>query len=220
MSIPKVAKPAPKVIPDPASVSRDKTKAALIAVYKLYTKDNKKYEGEFYKAILAFAKLKIAYIEYEFFNLGTAGTVDDYAQESAIAVFKGLKKFRGNSESFYAWVHKICYTTASGLFNELHRQKVEKVAIFLEEKGDDGEGSSFVEENPLLSARFGSGGNGHRRVDDILANVDGTDKWICQLIMDGNTQKQVAGLLHMGEAAVKARLHRMKVRFTKEKDVA
>jgi DNA-directed RNA polymerase specialized sigma24 family protein len=125
--------------PDNLRRRRNTNKSRLNAVYADWLANpNQETENALYREVLRFAKLKTGHLEYEF-KIGTMNTADDFAQEIAIKVWKDRAEFSGNSESFYAWVHRIAYTTTADGFNNLESEIDGKARIFVEREDEDGE---------------------------------------------------------------------------------
>lgn len=195
-----------KSMPDQfLAAKREENHSKLIAAYENYVRDPGRYENQFWHAILEFAKIKLHYLEIEFSSTGTSSTADDFAQDVAMGVWEGLRSFRGNKFNFYAWVHSICYKQAARFFNELKKHKYKKVgtSIVIEDEN----GFEEVVDNPEIY-------NSHNVLRDFFItipdNIEGVNRDICLMILDGMSYKQVAEELGMSEMAVTLRIHRIR----------
>lgn len=171
-----------------------RNKKKVIEAYELYRADPGGNESKFFETVRAFARVKLYYLEMEFSLVGTANTVDDYAQEVTIAVWSDLHNFKGDSRQFYSWLHSICFKKAADFFNELKDQKLKKepLTYTAEDKTFDEGGAAFEEEvdNPLLY---------ESEIRDsfitIPEGIQGTDRDICKLLtkttqVDGNGDEE------------------------------
>lgn len=121
-----------------SEIKYERNKARLMQIFDLYRANPSKHESDFWSAITEFANTKLYYIEMEFPQVGTSGTVDDYAQEVVMGVWKLLPEFNGDSEKFYAWVHSICFKHAADFFNELRHQKDNKTGVTVVVEDENG----------------------------------------------------------------------------------
>src|ERR1035437_6032173 len=125
------------------ALKRKAQKIRLKELFDLYTEHGARYETHFFKEVTSFAKSKMIYLEGKpagFSRVGTANTVDDFAQEVTIAVWQGLSGFRGNSSVFFSWLYIICNNKRADFFNELLEQKKIKVGLTVAGTDDyDGE---------------------------------------------------------------------------------
>jgi RNA polymerase sigma factor (sigma-70 family) len=177
----------------------------LVEAYDNYVDNPAQHENAFWKAILEFAKLKLYYLELEFSKIGTDVTADDFAQEVAIAVWKGLESssFRGDQRNFYAWVHRICYIQAAKFFDELKDKKYETVGVLAVVHDEDGKEETV--DNPAIYR--------NELRDSFLKfpdDIQGRNRDICLLMLDGMNYEQVAKELQMSKAAVEMSVRRMR----------
>jgi len=177
-------------------------------------------EQKFYNEVLDLAKRKMYHLEIENPMLGTAGTVDDYAQDVAIAVWNGLGSFRGDRSKVYAWVESIIFRTRPEFLEEIIEQRKMKVGITTIV---DDEGEPEEIDNPEIY-RAAEGVDLDIRIPD---SVQGVDLLICKLLMTsvrgengeyrGRTYANIAMLMEMSEDAVKKRVNRLRDRLKVEK---
>lgn len=161
-----------------------------------------RHEGDLCLAVLEFARKKLYPLEYEFKTVGTAQTVDDFAQEVAIEVWRGLERRKRTTANFYAWLNRICFTTAKDAGKGLRRATWEKEPLF--RSFGDGE----VVENPLLN-RFSN------VIDwkfQIPAWIEGTDRLVCELIRDGKDYAQIGKVLNLETQTVTNRVSLLRKR--------
>lgn len=193
-----------------AAVKHERFKLRLIAAYDNYVADSVANETAFWNAVLDFARMKIYYLELEFSSVGTTNTVDDYAQEVALAVWTGLETFSGDGPTFYSWVHAICYNQAAHFFKEIKNQKTNKVGITVVVEDEQGEEEEI--DNPELHSC---------QLRDffitIPKSVQGVDLAICHLMLDGINYAQIGKMLGMSETAVKLRMYKLRKRLAAEK---
>ena len=99
--------------------------------------DPKGTERHFYKVITEFAKGKI---ENRLWDLEeVAQNSDDHAQQIAIYVWEHLSDFRGEPESFYPWLHRICFGEGWKAFNETKEYTNARVPVLVEAEDEDDE---------------------------------------------------------------------------------
>ena len=204
---------------------RQTNKKRLEDAYQKYIDRVPGYESIFYSEVIQHAKRKMYDIEIDNPKLGTAGTVDDYAQEVVIAVWQGLKSgsFRGDSSNIYAWIQSIIYQSKKPDFlKEIIDQRNTKVSITTVIEDDDSEADEI--DNPELYKE-----SEERDLDiRIPASVKGTDLTICKLMLTtvqgeggkyrGRNYADIAFILGMTENAVKKRMHKLRTRLKDEKD--
>ena len=180
----------------------DNKNTRISKLYEEYLADPRN-ELVFYKGLFAVAKKRILPYEYGA-PVATANTADDYAQEAVIGVWKGLPKFEGDGKAFECWFNTIISNKLSRFWKEIKKQQETKESLIT--VGKDAEtGESFDMENIKIYANHCGG----QRLQ-IPQEVQGIDRNICELILDGKDYKQIARLLSMTVDAVDARLRRLK----------
>lgn len=206
-----------------AGLIKEKYKNSLTEAY-----DGYKNEGKGYTALILlvgkFAEMKLKYLEFAdagFAGVGTADTVDDWAQRAVIKIEKAIAK--GGIRNLYAFCNRVCFNIKKDFFNDLKRHKDERVPLTTEQKDDDGE--MIQELNPevfqsairsdYLSRRF--------RSVPIPPEVQGVDRMICLLLLSrtsdgegnerGRTYAEIGRALRMSEDAVAKRMSRLNERM-------
>jgi DNA-directed RNA polymerase specialized sigma24 family protein len=186
---------------------KEAVRANIERLYEAYRVDPKANEAEFFLAILKFAKIKMSHLEFEFGDGGCMNTVDDAAQEVVVTIFEQLPTFKGNGKKFYSWLASVSFKWKVNLFRELTTAKDEKRPIQIETELEDG--SIGMEDNPALYGfTKGQISEGHSVL--IPQDIQGVDRNICLMILDGKNQRQTADILGLTENAVELRLRRMK----------
>jgi len=172
--------------------------------------------------VRTFAYNKLYYIEYEFKNFGTAETVDDWAQNIVIDVWQQLDATM-TPDKFYAWVHKITYNHGVDAFNDVLKQKSQKVGLTTVVNGDDGPEEI---DNPEIYKDSG-GYDGRFRLPD---EITGINRDICNLLMSEiddfddegtsytrtRTYAEIGRILGISESAVKKRIERMRAKHHRD----
>lgn len=191
---------------------RKKTKEKLMTAYEGYQRREPGSADRLMEQVRKFAYTKVYHLEHDFENFGSSQTADDWAQNVSLAVWKGLDKFQGTPALFYSWVHKICFNEATDAFNIVKEESLTKVALFVKSLDEDSD-EKQEEINPEIY-----------RLDEretmlsIPASIQGVDRNICSLIIDGMNYAQVAEGLRMTEGAVKMRLLRLRDRMKAERE--
>jgi Sigma-70 region 2 len=117
--------------------------------------------------VFKFARLKLLSLEYDFRDFGTAETVDDWAQEVTITVWQKLHTFKGEPSSFYAWVHKICFSKVVKAFTNLKAEQRNKESLVVDKRTED---RTYRADNPNMYDQGNWSGSLHQdaRVVAIL----------------------------------------------------
>lgn len=188
-----------------------KTKDNITTAYKAYAAQEEDAESQFYSALFEFALSKISHAVY-----GSAlgdKTPEDHAQEVCVYVWQNLPSFKGEPDSFYSWLHRICYTKGVSAFNEYIELDGKREELFIEQEAEDED--ERIIDNPSIYAR---------EKFDIPARslpgfIKGIDAEICDWIREGLNYAQIASKLHLTEAAVKLRINRMRNKIKEIKNV-
>jgi RNA polymerase sigma factor (sigma-70 family) len=209
-----------------AAKTRGRIRKGLIAAYEAYQRREPASMDALMVKVREFAYMKVYHLEFEFNKFGSAETADDWAQEISIKVWQGLEKFdndpRSTPESFYSWVHKIAFNQGLAAFNDLKKQKREKVGLTVKPRDEFGS-EEEEEDNPEIY---------ESKIRDsfirIPASVTGIDLNICKMLLTkvrgkdghhrGRNYAEVARALNMTEASVKMRLNRLKMKIKAEED--
>jgi len=186
------------------------SRKSVMETYRRYAENPAQHEEELYQTVLNFAFAKLYPLEIEFKSTGTTDTCDDHAQEVVIKVWQDIGRpwVRRNGASgprtpteFYNWLNRQCFTKSKDAGRALRRAVNEKVPLFTSFDED-----GVPEENPLL--------NKFSNAIDLDFNIPewvvGTDRCICQLMLDGRDYAQIAKELGMSLAAVEKRMSRLR----------
>ena len=204
---------------------RNTNKQRLEDAYQKYIDRVPGYESIFYKEVIEHAKRKMYDIEIDNPRLGTAGTVDDYAQEVVIEVWQGPSRgsFRGGKSNIYAWVQSIIFKNKKPEFlKEIIDQRKTKVGITTVVEGDDG-GLEEIDNPEIYREPEG------RDFDiRIPSSVQGIDRLICTLMLDkvrgdngqyrNRNYANIAMIMEMTENAVKKRMQKLRIRLRAERE--
>lgn len=191
-------------------------KKSLVEAYKNYKKEPIKYENVFWTEVNEFAKVKLYHLEVEFAKMGSANTVDDWAQDVTIKVWMALRdgQFKGTPSQFYSWLNKITFNEANDAFNELLKQQQTFVGLTVPSKDEHGYTGEEEDNAELYKSD----------VKDfsiyIPPSVQGDDLWICKLILFGWSYERIGRRLGVSEQAIKDRLFRLRKRIKAEKEEA
>ncbi len=185
--------------------ARGRIRQRLIDGYDAYQRKEPGSMDRLLLLVREFAFLKVSHLEYEFHNVGTAETADDWAQEVCIKVWQSLPSFKGGSgSSFYAWVHRISFTTSADAFNTLKHAKDNKEPLLVSVSDDDSEDGD-EEMNPILT-----GNPDPERWLSIPDEIQGVERNICWLIINGNSYAEIAKNLRLTEKAVRERMYKLR----------
>jgi DNA-directed RNA polymerase specialized sigma24 family protein len=165
----------------------------------------------FYDLVIRFAKRKVLGAMFDL----PQGTVDDKAQDVAVAVWEKLHTFQGGVRNIYPWLHRICYTTGRDGIRDCNKHAETYVPLLVEIKDAPGE---FKEHPDLYSGTVSIKRNGktvyqeprpvfHRKLPDF---IQGIDLEICTYIRAGRTYAQIADIMSLTEPAVKLRVRKMR----------
>lgn len=177
--------------------------------YRQYLERLPHSEDKLLKAILEFAGKKITGAT---FGLKGSNSAEDYAQEVAIEVWGNLDKFSGNVDSFYPWLHRICYTAGTRAYNNDKGNLDKSAPLFVEDEDGD------EVDNPVVHGSSGIKRNGkpvlkhtrpvHRR--ELPEFIQGTDLKICQYIREGYDYSKIGEVLSITEVAVTKRIAKIR----------
>lgn len=202
-SEPEAAEPVAKPRASLSALLWGQTRARVMEAYRLYTENPERYADDLFRAVLDFATKKLYPLEYEFKTVGTADTVDDFAQEVAIEVWTTMGSRKRSPATFYAWLNRICFTTAKDAGKSLRRAVWEKEPLFL----------AGGNENPLVN-----------RLPNFIYHgfvipdwVKGTKLLICCGLLDGKDYRRIAWELHTTVAAIEQHVCRLKKEVLKRR---
>lgn len=131
---------------------------------------------------------------------GTSQDSEDLYQEILINVWRGLEKFRGDSQ-LSTWVYRIAVNTALSFVNK--KNKYLNFNTYL----DEGKAADLVGEDRETSVV-------HERQLDVMSNLINqlsvVDKIIMSLVLEDLSTKEIAEVVGITETNVRVKIHRIK----------
>jgi RNA polymerase sigma factor (sigma-70 family) len=219
------------------------TKQRIVSAYEKYKRKEPGSGDHLMVLVRDFAYSKLRRLDFDLSS--GAEDADDFAQDVVMAVWSNIDNHRGETgESFYSWVHRIAFNRRSDGFNELLREKQERMSLTHEvTEGDEifEHDNLEVYENAALVYRQkwsekDTDGNVLWEFDDEVVPgsetsqfdigvipvhipdwVRGENLTICNLVLRGTTYKEVGKILGITEKAVARRLETIRQRVAREK---
>ncbi len=196
-------------------IFKSRMRQRIVAAYDQFRATGK--AAHFIAAIRSFMYSKAYRTELEFSNFGSHDTADDAAQEATLKAWRYFPTFKGSTgEEFYSWLNKIAFRQRTEHFSSVLKHKKTKVS-FTKPTFDEYGAADGVEENPEIYNAPSSGMGFHVRIPD---SVQGIDRRICQLIRAGKNYVEIGRRLEMSEAAVTARMQRLRKKLAAAKQTA
>lgn len=193
-----------------AAAKAERNKAHVTTAYLTYARSNKAEDDQWRLAwsIEHFARTKVKRVEQEHNFRETAVDAEDVTQEVILDVKSSLPGFRGRTPlEFLSWLQTICRRHRVDFFNDSFDATCKTDGLYKEHEDEDG----FVRQTENIKMypklRNDQGLDGYIKIPEWIT---GDDRYICKLIMDGKTHKQIGPYLGMTEAAVKMRVQRMR----------
>lgn len=131
---------------------------------------------------------------------GASEDSEDLYQEILINVWRGLEKFRGDSQ-LSTWVYRIAVNTALSFVNK--KNKYLNFNTYL----DDGKAADLVGEERETSAVH------EKQLDlmsDLINQLSVVDKIIMSLVLEDLNTKEIAEIVGITESNVRVKIHRIK----------
>ena len=131
---------------------------------------------------------------------GVSADAEDLYQEILINVWKGLEKFRGDSQ-LSTWVYRIAVNTALSFVNK--KNKYLNFNTYLDDGkaadlvGEDGD-SRVAQEKQL------------ELMSDLINQLSVVDKIIMSLVLEDLSTKEIAEIVGITESNVRVKIHRIK----------
>lgn len=186
---------------------------------KIDSQKNWENEKEFIKALKrgeewAFRKLyreyapKIGAFARTYFG---SDDIDDVIQEVMMRVYKGIKKFKGNS-SLSTWIYKITMNVCNTLY-EKNKKKNEKV--FSVQNDDEENDIDIVDTDKNVQKEV------HKeliyeKIMEIIEKLPEKERLLIKLRdIDGLPYGEIAEILGIPEGTVKSRLHSAREKLKK-----
>ena len=183
-------------------------RAIVREAYGRYAEDPSLHEGALLEAVKTFATGRLYSMEHDFRGRGTAATVDDVAQCVLVDIWNGLERRPDRTpEMFLHWLVKTCAKRLRGACGEL-REELDQTPSFDANpatlKSVAGIAGRRTNPDPIKGTVIPTYAIDRGFV--IPAWVQGTDRCICELILDGRTYKQIANELDMPLGTVKNKM--------------
>jgi RNA polymerase sigma-70 factor (ECF subfamily) len=141
--------------------------------------------------------------------LNNEAEAEEVLQEVFITVYKKIKQFRG-AAAFTTWLFRLTANAAITKLRKRKRSREVSIEDYLPEFGDDGHYKvrPVIDWSQDLEAKLTSDETQHylRRSLDELPPVD--KAVVVMSDLEGFSNKEIAKMLGLTVAAVKARLHR------------
>lgn len=197
-----------------------KNRTKIETSYRNYLQGGDGAEGEFFKAVTAFAKSKMTTALFDS-SEGTS-TVEDKAQDVAVYVWSKLSDFRGEPDAFYPWLNRICYTTGASALNSANDDATKRVEMFVEdEESGDMEDNPEIYQSGISYKRNGKVAYQEPRPQyqrDLPEFIQGTDLYICEYIREGYDYEKIGRILAISEDNVEIRVRRMREKVMEMKN--
>ncbi|MBO8161032.1 MAG: RNA polymerase sigma factor [Thermosipho sp. (in: Bacteria)] len=130
--------------------------------------------------------------------------VDDIIQEVMMRVFKGIKKFKGNS-SLSTWIYRITMNVCNTLY-EKYKRKNEKV-FSIHNSNDDEKEYEIVDTERDVQKEV-QDEILYEKIMEILEKLPEKERVLIKLRdVDGLPYSEIAKILDIPEGTVKSRLH-------------
>jgi hypothetical protein len=216
----------------------------IVAAYESYLRGEPLSTERLMGLVIKFAYRKVYHLEYEFKDMGTAQTADDWSQEVALKVWEALPRLPEivpNGEKFYSYINKATFNKDADAFNYLTgkilNDKKEVIGYRDEGKGKaplmvereaygDGGSDTYEDVNPEIYQRT-TINESHFTIPN---SVTGIDRDITYLLLDfqrrlntgrlktDNFYELIGAKLGMSKSAVERRIGRMRERLSVEKE--
>jgi len=140
--------------------------------------------------------------------------IDDVIQEVFLRVYKGVKKFRGDSK-LATWIYKITMNVCNNLYKKLKRRSI--LTDFEQSTNDE----EFSEYHSQVSSEDDikktlSDEEIMQKLNEALAKLDPEDRAILYMKeVDGLTYAEIGKILDKPEGTIKSKLHYIKRQLRK-----
>jgi RNA polymerase sigma-70 factor (ECF subfamily) len=165
---------------------------------KLLTKSDMNNKDRQYKQIIEENQRRIRSVCR--YYAGVSQDAEDLYQEILINIWRGLEKFRGDSQ-VSTWVYRIAVNTALSFVNK--KNKYLNFNTYL----DDGKVATLAGED-------GDAARIHDRqlevMSDLINQLSVVDKIIMSLVLEELSTKEVAEIVGITESNVRVKIHRIK----------
>ncbi len=140
--------------------------------------------------------------------------IDDVIQEVFLRVYKGVKKFRGDSK-LATWIYKITMNVCNNLYKKL---KHRSILTDFEQSTDDEEFSEYhcqVSSEDDIKKTL-SHEEVLQKLNEALAKLDPEDRAILYMKeVEGLTYAEIGKIIDKPEGTIKSRLHYVKRQLRK-----
>lgn len=137
--------------------------------------------------------------------------IDDVIQEVMMRVYKGIKKFKGNS-SLSTWIYKITMNVCNTLY-EKNKKKNEKVFSV---QNDEEENDIEIVDTEKNVQKQVQQELLYERIMEIIEQLPEKERLLIKLRdIDGLPYSEIAEILEIPEGTVKSRLHSAREKLKK-----
>jgi DNA-directed RNA polymerase specialized sigma24 family protein len=171
--------------------------------------------------------------DYEQEDQGAEGQMRDtcdYVQNILIRVWEGIDPFTGDSDDYERWVNVLCTNRIHEARRERNKNRQTFTPVTITVGEDNGRATGLEPEDDLeeiqnkeISAmQMAAQASAHRRYwrfdKDLLLpdSVQGTDRWICELLESGKDRSEIAKEVGLTKRAVEGVIYRLKQQLAPE----
>lgn len=176
---------------------------------KKFIKALKRGEEWAYKKLYREYAPKIGSLAKSYFG---TDDVDDIVQEVMLKIFKGIKKFKGNS-SLSTWIYRIALNTCNTLY-EKNKKKYEKT--FSVENNEDEELEIDIPDKEKDVQKEVTNEILYEKILKALDKLSERERVLIKLRdIDGLSYQEISNILDIPEGTVKSRIHNARKKFQK-----
>ena len=158
--------------------------------------DERAYEVFYYEYAPKIGAIAKSYLGYD--------DVEDVIQEVMMRVYKGIKKFRGDSK-LSTWVHRIAVNVCKDHLEKRKRRR-EVLTSFPEDDEEEHVAEHPFVESGVLEEALNE--LDHERIMNLMNKLSEEDRLLIKLRdIDGKSYEEIAEILGKPIGTVKSRLH-------------
>lgn len=140
---------------------------------------------------------------------GRMQDVNDWTQDLLVDIWQQIDTFEGDSDDYERWLNRIVTNRRHDAFRELQKLQQTFVPASFDVEYEDGSGETF--DHPEIVKMLMGVGRGYAfREYPIPDYIEGTDRWVCELILDGMDYAEVASETGFSTQAIKDRVYRLR----------